>query len=89
MRPDEERNNRIRALFRYIVEVCNGETTLQDIYRFALSNWGYRFRTSTINSYLNALIMAGQIKINNNHVIYTGKKPKTEEEIKEGTGRNE
>lgn len=68
MRPDEEREGRIRALLRYIKDDCKGETTLKDIYKRFLANWGYKFRISTINSYLQVLLLTGEITINNGHV---------------------
>jgi hypothetical protein len=74
MRPDEEREGRIRALLRYIEDDCNGVTTLNDVYRFALRTWGYKFRLSTVMSYLQVLLMAGKITINDNHVRAVAKK---------------
>jgi len=78
MRPDEEREGRIRALLRYIKDDCHGETNLNDVYRFALRTWGYKFRLATVMSYLQVLIMAGQITINDNHVkvVEIGRKTK-------------
>jgi hypothetical protein len=68
VRPDEEREGRIRAILKFIKEECKGETTVQEVYRFALRNWGYRFRQSTILSYLQTLIMAGEIWVNDGHI---------------------
>jgi len=68
VRPDEEREGRIRAILKFIKEECKGETTVQEVCRFALRNWGYRFRQSTILSYLQTLIMAGEIWINDGHI---------------------
>jgi hypothetical protein len=68
MRPDEEREGRIRALLRFIKEECHGETTTKEIYLFAIRNWGYKFRVSTVLSYLQTLVLAGEITINNGHV---------------------
>jgi hypothetical protein len=74
VRPDEEREGRIRALLRFINEECHGETTVAEIYRFAIRNWGYKFRQVTVMSYLQTLILAGEVIINDNHVKVVAKK---------------
>lgn len=67
-RPDEQREGRIRALLRFIKEDCHGETTISNLYRFAIQSFGYGFRISTIESYIKVLIMTGEITVNDGHV---------------------
>ena len=74
MKPEERREQRINALLIYIRDVCKGKTSLHDVYRFAYRNWGYGLKVTTINSYINALILAGEVKLNNDHIIAV-KKP--------------
>lgn len=68
-RPDEAREKRILALRRFILEVCGGKTTLDEVYKFCYRNWGYSLRQSTFDSYIEALVKCGEIIINDNHVI--------------------
>jgi len=77
-RPDEERDNRIRAIYKFIVEVNNGKATISDIYSFVYRNWGFRFRKATVDGYIKALLSTGLFALNDDHIIYTKKKEKEE-----------
>jgi hypothetical protein len=79
LRPDEARENRVRALFRFIVEYKNGNASLAEVYQFAFRSWGYRLRKATIDDYVRVLLYSGDFKINNDHIIYKKEKRKEEE----------
>jgi hypothetical protein len=79
LRPEEARENRIRALSRFIIEFQNGKCPIREVYRFACRNWGYRFRKATIDDYIRILLMSGEFTINDEHIVYIGKAKKSEE----------
>jgi hypothetical protein len=79
LRPEEARENRVRALYRFIVEFKDGKASITEVYQFAYRNWGYRLRKATIDDYIRVLLYSGDFKMNNDHIIYTKGKRKEEE----------
>lgn len=74
-RPIDERENRINALLNQIRSEWHGKTTRKQVFQFFWQWPG--LRRTTINSYLQTLEDAGQIKINGDTIrIVTPKKEK-------------